>query len=268
MLITASMLVAAAPAFAGGQDIIKINSDIDIAREMTVNDIVAIGGNVTVAGRVKNNIVVIGGSVTLKPGSSVGGEVVLVGGDIMRDSSATIGGKVTQVYMPHFIPSITSFLKSKWVALWATISLLALIGFLGLALLLSALIPDHMGTAVNALERSFAAMLAWGVVWLILIIPIAVMLAISIVGILLIPLEILLVVLAMILGYIAAAIFIGKNVLLSLRKVSLPFVDAILGILILFMIGFVPLVGPIVKALFLIAGFGAVLTTRFGTIKK
>jgi len=37
--------------------------------------------------------------------------------------------------------------------------------------------------------------------------------------------------------------------------------------LILFLVGLVPVVGPAIKALFLVAGFGAVLTTRFGTIK-
>jgi hypothetical protein len=71
----------------------------------------------------------------------------------------------------------------------------------------------------------------------------------------------------MMLGYIAAAIFIGKNALLSFKKAPPPFVDAVLGIVILFLIGFVPLVGPVIKALFLVAGFGAVITTRFGTVK-
>jgi hypothetical protein len=100
-----------------------------------------------------------------------------------------------------------------------------------------------------------------------MVIPIAILLAISIIGIILIPLEILLIVLALIIGYIASAIFIGKSVLLALKKAPVPFVDAILGILILFMIGFVPIIGPIMKTFFLIAGFGAVIATRFGTAK-
>lgn len=264
----ASLLVCTTSlAFAKGQDIIKMNRDIEVTKDMAVNDVVAIGGNVTVFGRVENNVVAVGGSVILKASSSVGGQVVTVGGDIIKDPTASIGGRITQVYMPHFIPSITTFLKGGWMALWATISLLTLLGFLGLAVLLAALIPEHMGTAVNALERSFLSMLFWGVLWMILVVPVAVLLAISIIGIILIPLEILLVILALIIGYIASAVFIGKNVLLSIKKISPPFVDAILGILILFLIGFVPVVGPIIKTFFVIAGFGAVLTTRFGTIK-
>ncbi len=268
-LALVSLLVcSASTALAKEQSsIVKMNKDIEVSQGMVVNDVIAIGGNITVWGRVENNLVAVGGSVILKPGSYVGEQVVVVGGDLVKDTSAEVAGRITQVYMPHFIPSLTNLLRGGWIALWAAISLLALLGFLGLAILLAALIPEHIGTAVNALEHSFMSMLLWGVLWTILIVPIAVLLAISIIGIILIPLEILLVALALIIGYIASAIFIGKNILLSFKKLSPPFVDAILGILILFLIGFVPVVGPIIKSLFLLAGFGAVLTTRFGTIK-
>lgn len=255
------------PVFAKGENIIKFNKDIEISENMTVDEVVAIGGNVTVFGRVENNVVAVGGSIFLKPGSYVGDQAVAVGGDVVKDTSANVSGKITQVYMPDFLPSVATFLKGGWMAVWATISGLALLGFLGLAILLVALIPEHMGKAVNALERSFVNMLLWGILWTILIVPIAVLLAVSIIGIILIPLEILLAALALIIGYIAAAIFIGRNILLALKKIPPPFVDVVVGILILFLIGFVPVIGPIIKMIFLIAGFGAVLATRFGTSK-
>lgn len=267
ILTAAVLLSSSSSAFAKAQDIVKMNTDIEISQGMVANDVVAVGGDITVFGRVESNVVVVGGSAILKPKSYVAGQVVVVGGDLIKDPAAIITGRITQIYMPHFIPSIATFLKGGWMVLWATVSILMLLGFLGLTILLVALIPEHMGTAVNALERSFITMLSWGVLWMILIVPIAVLLAISIVGVILIPLEILLVVLALIIGYIASAIFIGKNILLSFGKSSPPFIDAVLGILILFLVGLVPVVGPAVKVLFLTAGFGAVLTTRFGTIK-
>ena len=267
VLILALLLLSASSAFAKAQDIVKMNTDVEISQGTAANDVVVVGGNITVSGRVESNVVAVGGSVILKPKSYVDGQVVVVGGDLIKDPTATINGRITQIYMPNFIPSIATFLKGGWMVLWATVSILMLLGFLGLTILLVALIPEHMGTAVKALERSFVTMLFWGILWIILIVPIAVLLAISIVGIILIPLEILLMVLALIIGYIASAIFIGKNILLSFGKISPPFADAILGILILFLVGLVPVVGPIVKILFLVAGFGSVLTTRFGTIK-
>jgi len=266
-LLICAVIFSCTAAFAKAQQIVKVSNDIEVAKDMVASDVVAIGGNVTVYGKVENSVVAVGGSVILKPGSYVGGEIVVMGGEFIRDPDARIVGKATQIYMPHFIPSFTTMLRGSWLALWATISIMVLVGFLGLAVLMAALIPEHIGTAVNALERSFVLMFFWGVLWMILIVPIAVLLAISIIGIILIPLEILIVVLALILGYITSAVYIGKNIMLAFKKIPPPFTDAILGIVILFLIGFLPVIGPVAKVLFLVAGFGAVLTTRFGTIK-
>ncbi|MCX5686979.1 MAG: hypothetical protein NTW09_05955 [Candidatus Omnitrophica bacterium] len=263
-----SLAIFSCPAaHAKAQQIVKVSTDIEIPKDMVASDVVAIGGNVTVYGKVENSVVVVGGSIILKPGSYVGEQVVVVGGELIRDPQARIGGKATQIYMPHFIPSFTTMLKGSWIAIWATISVMVLLGFLGLAVLMAALIPEHIGTAVNALGRSFILMFFWGILWMVLIVPIAVLLAISIIGIILIPLEILLVVLALILGYITSAVYIGKNIMLAFKKIPPPFTDAILGIVVLFLIGFLPVIGPVAKVLFLVAGFGAVLTTRFGTIR-
>lgn len=259
--------IPASSVFAKSPDIVRIVENIDIPSGMVANDVVAIGGDVTVSGKVENNIVAVGGRVTLRPSACVIGEIVIVGGSLFREPGSVTSGKLTEIDMPYFIPSMASFLKGGWIAVWATISVLVLLGFLGLAILLVALIPENMGKVVKAMEKSFPKMLLWGLVWTILIVPIAVILAISVIGIILIPLEILLVGLALIIGYIAGAIYIGKNILLSFKATPPPFVDAILGILVLFVIGFVPVVGHIVKAIFLLTGFGAVVTTRFGTVK-
>jgi hypothetical protein len=163
---------------------------------------------------------------------------------------------------------MSTLLAGGWIAAWAAISLMVLLGFLGLSILLVALIPGNMGSAVSALERSFGSMLLWGVFWIIMIAPIALLLAISIVGIVLIPVQVLVVSLAFLIGYIVSAIYIGKSVFMSLKKASVPFVDAIFGILILHAVGFVPVFGSVVKAIFLIAGFGAVVKTKFGTVRQ
>lgn len=254
-------------ALAKGEDVVKFYRDAVIAQGQSVNDVVAIGGSVTVFGNVGGNVTALGGFVVLKPGSYVGGEIVSIGGEVIKEPGAELAGRVTTIYMPHFIPSFATILKGGWLAMWATISVLVLVGFLGLAILIIALMPDHMKTVVRSLEHSFGIMLLWGLGWTILVVPIAALLAISIIGVILIPVEILIVVLALIIGYIAAGVFIGRHVLASFIKKPMPIVDAILGILILFLIGFIPLVGPVIKALFLVAGYGAVLVTRFGTAK-
>lgn len=259
-------------ACAADRSIIKIGADVFVERGVTVDDIVVIDGNVTVSGNVEGSIVMIGGSLKLNPGVRVGQDVVLIGAQIDRDPAASIDGKITEIGMPSsipFVPALKSFFKGGWIAVWAAVSIMVLLGFLGLAVLAAILVPEHVGTVVKALERSFASMFLWGILGAFLAGLTLVLLAITIVGIILIPLAIVIITLAWIMGYIASAIFIGKNVMAYFKRPSVPFVDAILGIVLLFLAGFLPLVGPlIIKPIFLFAGFGAVFTTRFGTIKR
>ena len=266
-IIALFFVILSAPVFAKPQDLIKVNTDAEVTKDMVVNDVLAVGGNVTVLGKVEGSVIAVNGSINLKPGSYVKEEIITVGGNVVKDDGAEVGGKITQIHIPRFVPSFKGLLKGGWLAAWVTISLIVLIGFLGLAILLIALIPDHIGTVVSALEKSFVPMLLWGILWMILIVPIAVLLALSLIGVILIPLEILLVVLALVIGYIASAVWIGKTILLSFRKATVPFVDAILGIVILFVISLIPVVGAIIKILFVTAGLGAVITTRFGTTR-
>lgn len=261
----------AASAFGAGSNIVKMNSDVEITKDMSVNDVVIIDGNVALYGRVENNIVVIGGSIKLLPGSYVGREIVVVGGSVSKDPFAMVRGRITQIDVPAFVPlalSLKNFFKGGWLVLWATVSLMVLLGFLGLAVLIAALVPEHIGVIVNILKKSFVSMFLWGVLWAFIAVITLVFLAISIIGIVLIPLAVMIIALAWIVGYVASAIFIGKSVLSYFKKPSPPFVDALAGIILLFLTGFLPLIGPIViKPIFLFAGFGAVLTTRFGTIR-
>jgi len=273
-LVTVTFLMVfgtIASAFAAERNIVKIGSNVTVERGTTVNEVVVIDGNVDVSGKVDGNVVVIGGALKLGSGANVAGQVVLIGAAINRDPSAIIGGKVTEVGMPAsipFVPALKSFFKGGWIAAWAAISLMVLLGFLGLAVLAAALVPEHMGTVVKALERSFASMFLWGILGAFLAGVVLVLLAITIVGIILIPLAIVIITLAWIVGYIASAIFIGKNIMAYFKKPVPTFVDAILGIALLFFAGFLPLIGPLViKPIFLFAGFGAVLTTKFGTCK-
>jgi len=263
--------LAAASAFGAGNNIIKINSDVEITKDMSVSDVVVIDGSVTVSGRVENNIVVIGGSLKLDNASYIGGEVVVAGGSVSKDPMARVAGRITQIDMPSFFPlalSFKNFFKGGWLVLWATVSLMVLLGFLGLAVLVAALVPEHISVVVKMLDKSFVSMFLWGILWAFVSAIALVFLAISIVGIILIPLAVMIIALAWIIGYVASAIFIGRAVLGYFKRPSPPFVDALAGILLLFLAGFLPLIGPVViKPIFIFAGFGAVLTTRFGTIK-
>ncbi len=271
-ILAAAVLVAilAAPLAAAEEapDVIKLRKNMEISRGMTVNDVIVIDGHVTVLGRVEHSVIVVAGAVFLKPNSYVGGDVIVFGGKVFQDPASFVAGKITQVYMPVFVPIMAFIMHGGWIAVCTALGALALLGFIGLAILLAMLVPQLVGTVVCALQKSFFMMLLWGILWMVMIVPIAILLAISIAGIVLIPIEILLVALALILGYIAAAVFIGGRIFKSTKHFTIPFFSAIVGIAVLYLTGFVPVLGAVVKILFLVAGFGAVMTTRFGTVKQ
>ena len=94
-------LVAPAAAADRGT-IFKVGGNVDLPQADTAEAIIAIGGDVTVAGTVTNTIVAVGGNVDLQPTATVGSggsaddtSIVLVGGTLTRASGATVEGQVT-----------------------------------------------------------------------------------------------------------------------------------------------------------------------------
>jgi len=105
-----------------------------------------------------------------------------------------------------------------------------------------------------------------GLLGLLLIVPIAVLLTISVIGIVLIPLEMILVVSAALLGFIAVFATCrqeGSDVDKSGQGGGYP--PDFLGTHNLWLIGWIPYVGWIIKVLAVVLGLGGVIMTRFGT---
>lgn len=243
------------------RSVIKIGSDVHIEKDMRVEDAVAVGGSVYVDGIVDGDAVAVGGTVHLSEEAIVHGDVVTVGGTIDQAEGAMIYGTIVDVGAfdfknifegKHFFGGHRGIPKF--------FAIIPLIGLFALVLLLSVLIPTELSTVASNIKNEPIIMFLWGLLGVFLIIPLAVMLVISIVGIALIPLEVLAVFLALLIGYIAVAIMIGKKLLKALNNDNPAVVlSAILGVLILWLIGLIPVFGGIVKAIALIIGFGAVI---------
>jgi hypothetical protein len=101
---------------------------------------------------------------------------------------------------------------------------------------------------------------------LVLIAPLALLLTISVVGIALIPLEVIVVACSIILGFISVGQLIGRKALLLLKRPNPGIVrETLWGLIILWVIGWLPYIGWMVKAVAIVVGLGATLITRFGT---
>jgi len=249
---------------ASDRSIVKIGSDVHIEKDMRVDDAVAVGGSVYVDGIVDGDAVAVGGTIHLGEEAIIHGDAVTVGGTIDEAEGSMVYGTTIDVGSFDFqdifegscffdgsrgIPGIPRGLK-----------FIPLIGLFALVLLLAVLIPKELSTVASNVKNEPIIMFLWGILGIILIVPLAVMLAISIIGIVLIPLEILAVLLATLIGYIAVAVIIGKKILRALKTDNPSVVlSAILGVLILWLVGLVPFFGSIVKVIVVIIGFGAVI---------
>ena len=238
---------------------VKIGESVIVPPGADVTSAVAIGGSVTVGGKVKEDVVAIGGDVVLLPTAVVGGNVAAVGGKIEKASGAVVKGETTEVKFPAGM-----LIKGLGWGV-AVLSLLSFISFLILAAILIALFGKPLGVTSYYIERLPGHALLWGFLGTILIVPLIILMLISIIGIPFIPIFLIVLAAACIFGYIAAAQLIGKIFLKWIRVYNKPMMfEALAGLVVLFVISLLPIFGWIVKSIFGLMGLGAVIVTWFG----
>ncbi len=250
------------------QAIVKFGEDLEVGRGAEVESAVAIGGSVTVVGKVKEDAVAVGGSVYLKDWSEVGGDAVSIGGKVEKEPRAVVKGNVSEVSIPFLAAKCAELGTCKPVAGLTAFAILSFIGYLVLVVVLVALFPNQLGKVSAAVEGSLLKTFLWGALIVILFVPVIILLAISIAGIILIPVWMIIFGVGMLFGYIAAAHFIGRKILKAFKlNVKTMMVEALVGVIILAVVGLVPFLGFIIKAVVSCMGLGGVALTRFGTEK-
>ena len=266
-LITVILPLALFPiGSAQAKEIVRFGSDVVVEANQTVEKVVAIGGNVTVSGVVHGEIVAIGGNIFLGPTAKVGKEVVSIGGSIHKEPGAQIGDDEVELNIPGLSSLIGFSTTASWVGWALAFKILAFIGFLALALVIVAIIPKPFGLISNNVQQNTLKSILLGILGLVVLIPMAVFLAITVIGLPLVALEVFLVGIAFLVGYIAIAQLIGDKIAALLKRPALNALwVTLLGLLTLYLIGWVPFIGSLVKATAIVLGFGGVLTTVFAS---
>jgi hypothetical protein len=254
---------------ADNSNIVKIGSDVTIEEGTKVRNVLAIGGQITVDGIVDNHIVAIGGSVVLTGKAVVGGSVFCIGGIIVKGRGAEVHGNLTEINADDMSAAIANALSEEWEGwswIFAIISISVFLGVLLLTILTVFLIPKPIRLISSAIKDKPFKVTVWGLAGLVLIVPLALLLAISVVGIVLIPLEMTIVLCAVLIGFIATSQLVGRKLFTVLKRHDQSMMrETIWGLIILWLIGWIPYVGWIVKMCAIVLGLGGVLLTRFGT---
>lgn len=249
--------------------------------------IVVTGGDIVVRGELDGDAIALGGDVVLMPGGLVEGDAVSLGGRVRLEGGQVRGDVVGGPKQPRSaIPVARRMQHSAGVAFgWLVITLLIGFGVLVLA-------GSYLDGVTRVLERRFLHAFWMGVVGELALFPVMLLLvvglALTIVGILVVPFAIVLYVFAaaglLMLGFLGAARVTGLALLsretasrLSARGAALrALVTGIVALLALWFVAAfatpwpwlemaVRLVAAAICWVAVTAGFGAALISRAGT---
>lgn len=254
---------------AGGPDRVKFGSNLVVEQGTRVGDAVAIGGDIQVRGTVSGNAVTVGGSIFMSPTGVIQGDAVSVGGRIEKPAGARIGRDIVELNIPG-LASILAFLPDDgWRQALRVTRWITLAGFVFLSLLLVAIIPGPFNAISDRIGNNFLKVFLAGIGGVILIIPMAVVLLISVVGIVIIPVEAALVGGAFFVGYIAMARFIGARLTHALKQHDWGILwETLVGMIALWIVGWIPFIGFLLKGFAALIGFGGVIMSLFLVIRK
>ncbi|NLG16450.1 MAG: hypothetical protein GX556_03850 [Fibrobacter sp.] len=239
--------------------VVSFGKDVIVKKDDRVNDAVSIGGDVIVEGEVGNDAVAVGGSVILHEGALVNGSAVSVGGEIRKGEGAVVNGDIVEVGLPWKRSG-----KEVWGQVFGGLRILSFLGFIALSILLVALFPRQIAAVSESVSLAWGKSLLWGFVTIFAVVPVAFVLAISIVGLVLIPFEFAAVLLFSFVGYTAIAHRVGLLLLRAAgRKNALMIWETLLGLVLLGMICWIPVIGMLIKFAAGILGLGAVVEAFF-----
>ena len=269
LLVLLALLGYTTAVHAEATSVVKINDDVTIEENIKVRNVFVLRGQITISGTVEQSVVAIGGSIVLTRTAVVNGDVVALGGIIVMGKGADVHGTLTEINSSNISAAISDLLSDDWEGwswLFAIFSVVVFFAILILALLIVALIPKPIQVIAETIKTNTFKVSLSGLLGLLLIVPIAVLLTISVIGIVLIPLEMILVVSAALLGFIAVSQLVGRRVLMLIKRTGGGVIrQTFWGLITLWLIGWIPYVGWIIKVLAVVLGLGGVIMTRFGT---
>jgi hypothetical protein len=211
-------------------------------------DLTVIFGDATIAGVVEGDVTVVGGNIDPRPGGIITGRVNAVGGAVTQ---AVVPWAPAETTYNPFIPDHRLLWRLSW-------NLLALLVFL--------IFPLRTRMVLDRLEGHAGLSVLAGVLGCIAIIPLAVLLAITILLIPLILLEFVFVLAGVFLGTAALALLIGRRLceLMSPNTTPSPLLAFIVGVVLITAAELVPVVGTLVLMFVGLIGLGATVLSFAG----
>ncbi len=284
MALALALVLLPSSLFAGEQPRVGVLGDVHVEKgEVYHDDVVCIGGAALVEGKVEGNVVVIGGSLdfsgeaedvvvmggktTISSGSVIHGDLVHMMGAFQKDPDVTIHGQAIDVGS-HLPPHIQRLLSRGLLGIFVLLRVVSIIVSLIAIFLIVLIAPERVERMSEALEPRWPASLGFGILGYAVFIILAIILAITLIGI---PLAVLLGLAVWVLGLMGTAAImmaLGRRVGLGTGLIgpepsvlSCVFV----GFLVVALVRFIPVVGGLAWLLLSVIGLGLALVTKVGS---
>lgn len=207
-------------------------------------DVDVVLGDATIEGTVNGDVNVVGGNI-INRGGRVTGQQHVVGGSVVESI-------VPWASSGDDLGSYTPDHRLWWRIAWDAIALVVFLIF-----------PVRARMALDRLEQHPAISTLAGLCGWVAAFPIAVLLLFTIVLIPLIPVEFVLLAVAVFLGKASLALLVGRRFyeLLQPKTTPAPLVALVIGLVLLTAAELVPVLGIMVTLLIMLVGLGAVLLT-------
>jgi hypothetical protein len=275
--IAAPIAIAADPLTDDTSVLIAFDGDVTVEAGDEVGAVIVTGGTATVRGTVNavlvldgqavfegarvDSLAIVGGTVALDAASIVTGDIRTLDATVERAEGAQVGGSVRG-------------LEADLLAVGLALAPVFILFAIGLAvatvvagLALAALAARQVRAAEDLIRTEPGSVVVAGFLGLIVTPLIGILAIVTVVGA---PLGIGLMVVAWpavaYLGYLVAGIFIGDWMLDRMRggpRAERPYAAAVVGLIVLQIIGLIPLVGAIAS----LFGFGAVVLLGWRTFR-
>ncbi len=279
-------------------EVVRFGSDAVVRADEEVGEFVVIFGSGTIDGRVRGNAVVIGGnakvngqidgnlvvplgSVELGPKARVKENMVVVGGSLKADPDSKVEGDrqvISWEAIERTVPPVVG--AKNWIMhglilgrplphqsgwwWWAALAC-------AVVYLLTALIfRQPIAASVGVLESQPVGSFFMGVLMFVLFVPLLLLLAATVVGLIVVPFVFCAAIVAFVFGKIAVYRLVGEQVgkQTGFSLLQQPVIALLTGIAILYLAYMIPIVGFLIWGIAAPLGFGAVILAAFRAFRS
>jgi hypothetical protein len=257
--------------------LLSINGNVEVAAGDHADAVIVFSGDARISGDVGtlfvadgtasaesgaslDNLIVINGAAEIASGATISGDINQYGSSIDVADGATVTGSVRD--LSGDLATFWLFIGAAAIVLWIGVAVATIL----VALLVAGLAARQVRLATGAISREPGKTFLVGLLAILLPPILAVVAFVTVIGI---PaaLGILFVVwpLTAFVGYLVAAIWIGEWLLGrgNRTRAERPYGAAAIGVLVAFLLGFIPLVTAVIS----IFGLGAVVLVAWRTLR-